>query len=163
MSGALENLKSLHCNGLLSAIVHNFELKKCRGAIFDSTEDWFKIWRPTDLYFLKRHEEFDKFSPEHVQQSKNWVLSWVLLSKVKNVWAWNLQGNYVSWECRTMQNLKRTWLVSSKLTWVTWWILRGALENLENLPFIGLLLTIVYNAWSEKVKRSYVWLQWRVM
>ena len=38
-----------------------FELKKYRGVIFDCTEDWCKIWRKTDLYFLKWHEEFCKF------------------------------------------------------------------------------------------------------
>ena len=29
------------------------ELKKYRGVIFDGTEDWCKIWRRTDLCFLK--------------------------------------------------------------------------------------------------------------
>ena len=52
--------------------------------MFDCTEDWCKIWRQTDLYFLKWHEEFGKFSPEHVRKSKNWVFSWVHLSKVEN-------------------------------------------------------------------------------
>ena len=28
-----------------------FELKKCRGVMFDSTEDWCKIWRKNDLCF----------------------------------------------------------------------------------------------------------------
>ena len=140
-----------------------FELKKYRRVMFDGTEDWCKIWRKTDLYFLKWHEEFGKFSPEHVRKSKNWVFSWVLLSKVKNVWVWNLQGCYVSWEWREMQNLKKNWLVNSKLIWVTWWILSRALENLKSLHFNGLLLTIVYNVWSKKVKKSYFWLHWRWM
>ena len=131
--------------------------------MFDCTEDWCKIWRQTDLYFLKWHEEFCKYSPEHVRKSKNWVFSWVLLSKVWNMWAWNLQGSYVSWESRTTQNLKRNWLVNSKLAWVIWWILSRALENLENLHFNGLLLIIVYNVWAKKVQRSYVWLHWILM
>ena len=38
-----------------------FELKNYRGVIFDGTEDWCKIWRKTDLCFLKWHEEFVKF------------------------------------------------------------------------------------------------------
>ena len=33
-----------------------FELRKYRGVIFDGTEDWCKIWRNTDLCFLKWHE-----------------------------------------------------------------------------------------------------------
>ena len=30
-----------------------FELKKYREVLFDGTEDWCKIWRKTDLCFLK--------------------------------------------------------------------------------------------------------------
>ena len=39
-----------------------FELKKYRRVIFDGTDDWCKIWRKTDLYLSKWHEEFGKFS-----------------------------------------------------------------------------------------------------
>ena len=28
--------------------------------MFNDTEDWCKIWRETDLYFQKWHEEFRK-------------------------------------------------------------------------------------------------------
>ena len=94
---------------------------------------------------------------------KNWVFSWVLLSKVEDVWVWNLQESYVSWEWRMRQNLKRNWLFNSKLTWIIWWILSRALENLEHLHFNGLVLTIVYNFWAKKVQRSYIWLQWRLI
>ena len=64
-----------------------FELKKYRGVMFDGTEDWCKIWRKTDLCFQKWHEEFSKFSPEHVRKSKNWDFDGILLSKAENVWA----------------------------------------------------------------------------
>ena len=131
--------------------------------MFDGTEDWCKIWRKTDLYFLKWHEEFGKFSPEHIRKSKNWIFSWVLLSKVENVWAWNLQGSYVSWEWRMTQNVKRNCLVNSKLTWVIWWTLSQALENLKNLHFNELVLTTIYNVWAKKVQRSYTSLHWRLM
>ena len=47
-----------------------FELKKYRGVIFHDTEEWCKIWRKTDLWFGKWHEEFGKFSPEHLKVSK---------------------------------------------------------------------------------------------
>ena len=60
----------------------------------DGTEDWRKIWRKTDLCFQKWHEELSKFSPEHSKVSKL-GLWWNLLSKVENIWAWNLQGIYV--------------------------------------------------------------------
>ena len=131
--------------------------------MFDCTEDWCKIWRKTGLYFLKWHEEFGRFSPGNVRKSENWVFYWVLFTKVENLWAWNLQWSYMSWEWGMMQSLRRNWLVNSKLTWVIWPILSRALENLKNLNSNGLLLTIVYNAWAKKVQRSYVWLHWRLM
>ena len=83
-------------------------------------------------------------------KSQNWDFDGILLSKVENVWAENLQGSYVSWQWRMMQKLKRNWLVSSKLTWGIWRILTRALENLKNLHFNGLLLTKVYNVWAKK-------------
>ena len=47
-----------------------FELKQYRGVIFHDTEESCKIWRKTDLWFGKWHEEFGKFSPEHSKVSK---------------------------------------------------------------------------------------------
>ena len=38
--------------------------------MFDGTPDWYKVWRKTDLCFQKWHEEFSKFSPEHVRNLK---------------------------------------------------------------------------------------------
>ena len=117
----LENLKNLDFNDLLLTKAYDaWAKKKCRGVMFDCTEDWCKTWRQTYLYFLKWHEEFGKFSPDHILKSKNLVFSWVLFSKVENVSTWNLQGSYMSWEWRRMQNLIRNWLVNSKLIWVIW-------------------------------------------
>ena len=48
------------------------------------------------------------------------------------------------------KNLNVNWLVISKLTWGIWRILTGALENLKNLHFNGLLLNKVYNVWAKK-------------
>ena len=136
LTWALKNLKNLNFNELLLTKVYNvWAKKKYRGVMFDCTEDWCKIWRQIDLYLLKWHEEFGKFSSEHVRKSKNRVFYWVLLSKVENVCAWSLPGSYVSWEWRMIQSLKRNWLVHSKLTWVIWRILSRALENLEIVYF----------------------------
>ena len=49
-----------------------------------------------------------------------------------------------------MQNFKRNWLASSKLTWRIWRILTGALENLKHLHFNGVLLTKVYKCSAKK-------------
>ena len=47
-----------------------FELKKYRGVIFHDIEEWCKIWRRTNLFHGKWHEEFCKFSLEHSKVSK---------------------------------------------------------------------------------------------
>ena len=102
------------------------------------------------LVLSKWHEEFSKFSPEHVWKFKNWNFDVILLSKVENLWAQNLRGKFVSWQWRTIQNLKKNWLFSWKLTWRIWQILTWALENPKNLHFNRLLLTKVCNAWAKK-------------
>ena len=52
-----------------------FDQKKYRVVIFNDIEEWCKIWRKIGLWFGKWHEEFDKFSSEHLKVSKL-VLSW---------------------------------------------------------------------------------------
>ena len=113
-----------------------FELKTYRGVILHNTEEWFKVWRKTDLPFEKWHEEFGKFSPEHSK-----------VSKLGLWWVSNLQRSYVSWKWRIMQNLKRNGLVVSKLTWGIWRILTRAFGSLKSLHFNGLLLSKVENTW----------------
>ena len=97
-------------------------------------------------------------------KSQNWDVYGILLSKVENLLAYNLQGSYVSWQWRMMQKLKRNWLVSSKLTWGIWRILIWILENLKNLRFNGLCLWQKYIMFElKKGQRSYVWLYWILM
>ena len=59
----------------------------------------------------------------------------------------------MSWKWRMMQNLKRNWLVISKLAWGIWWILTRALESLKNFHFNLLLMSKVYIVWAKKVQR----------
>ena len=92
-----------------------FDLKKYRGVIFYDTDEPCKICRKSEENWGNGHEKFGKFWPEHLKVSKLG-----LLFKVENVCAWNLQGNYVSWNWRVVQNLKRNWLVISKLTRIIW-------------------------------------------
>ena len=68
-----------------------FGLKKYRGVIFHDTEESCKVWKKIDLWFGKWHEEFSKFSSEHLKVSKL-VLSWDPLSKVENAWASTYRG-----------------------------------------------------------------------
>ena len=62
-----------------------FDLKKYRGVVFHDTEGWCKIWRKTDLWFGKWHEEYSKFSPEHLKVWKLWFWSDPLLQSRKSM------------------------------------------------------------------------------
>ena len=70
-----------------------FELKKYRGAIFHDTRVRCKIWRKTDLWFGKWHEEFSKFSSEHLKMSKL-VFSWDPFVQSRKCMSYNLQRSY---------------------------------------------------------------------
>ena len=94
---------------------------------------------------------------------QNWDFDGILWSKVEKVWPQNLQRSYVSWQWRIMQNLKRNWLVISKLTWEIWRILTRAPENLKKLLFNCLLWPKYIIFELRKVQRSYVWWHWRSM
>ena len=76
---ALKSPKNLHYDMSFPVM---FDLKKSSGVIFHDTREWCKIWRKTDLCFQKWHEEFEKFSAEHLKVSKlelwwdSFVQSW---------------------------------------------------------------------------------------
>ena len=93
---------------------------------------------------------------QSTRKSPNWDFDGILLSKAENLWASNLRDN-LWWQWRMMQNWRGNWLVISKLTWGIWHILTRALENLKNLHFNELFLMDVYNVWTKKVERSYIW------
>ena len=137
--------------GLFCAKRITFDLKKYRGIIFHDTEESCNIWRTNDLWFGKWYEELGKFSPEHLKVSKL-GLRWDPF-----VQSWECMSLKFTWELCVMAmknnaNLKRNWLVSSKLTrvWRIWWVLPRALEHLKNVHFNELLLTKVYNVWAKK-------------
>ena len=140
-----------------------FDLKKYRGVIFHDTEGWCKIWRKTDLWFGKWHEEYGKFSPEHLKVSKLGLWWDPLIPSRRSMSLKFTQRSYASWHWRMMQNLKRNWFVISKLTWGIWLILTRALESLKNFHFNGLFLNKIYIVWAKKVQSSYLLWHWRVM
>ena len=51
-----------------------------------------------------------------------------------------------------IKNLKRNWLVVSKLTWESWQILTRELKSLKNVHFNELVLTKLYNIWAKKYR-----------
>ena len=110
------------------------ELKKYRGVMFEGTEYWCKIWRKIDLCFQKWREKFSKFSPEQVWNSKIWTFIGSFYPKKNEL---KIYRGVVSCQWKMMQNLKRNWLVSSKLTWGIWRILTRALKNIKICTLMG--------------------------
>ena len=91
-----------------------FEHRKYGGIMFDGTQDSYSIWMKTDLCFQKWHEEFCKFSPEHIRKCEKLEFSWVFLSKIENVWAYNLQGGSGGWRGRGVNSkISKIWTLMS--------------------------------------------------
>ena len=63
---ALKSLENSHFDWSLLCKTYNVWPKR----FVHDTEGWCKSWRKTDLWFGKWHEEFAKFSPEHLKVSK---------------------------------------------------------------------------------------------
>ena len=83
--------------------------KKYRGVMCDNTKEWCKVLRGTNLCFEKWREEF----------GKSWCntqylpFNGLIMMKVYNVWAKNVQRTYLSLLWRLMQTLKEKLLVIS--------------------------------------------------
>ena len=77
--------------GLFCAKYTTFDLKKHRGVTFHDTEESCKIWKKTDLWLWKWHEEFGKFS-SNTWKCQNLYFHGILLSKVENAWAITYRG-----------------------------------------------------------------------
>ena len=65
-----------------------------RGVIFHDTRVWCKIWRKTDMWFGKWHEEFGTFSPEHTKVSKLELSLGPFIQSRKHM-SLNTSGDYV--------------------------------------------------------------------
>ena len=123
--------ESLKCGtfiGLFYPKWKMYELKVYRGAMCHDNEKWCKIWRGIDFSVQNWHEEF-KSQISVLKNLKNLHFNGLLLNKVYNIWAKKVQRSYVRWHWILMQNLKKHWLVVSKMTWRIWQIFVSWLEN----------------------------------
>ena len=64
-------------------------------------------------------------------KSRNWHFDWIRLSKVYKYLDEKVQKNYVSWNWRVMQSLKKKWLLVPKKTRGIWWISTRTVASLE--------------------------------
>ena len=133
LTRALKSLKMCTSIGSYCAKHLMFDLEKYRSVIFHDTEEKCKIWRKTDLWFGKWLGGIWQIFTRALGSLKNFSFNGLLLSKVYIVGAKKVQRSYLSWHWRVMQNLKRNWLVFSKLTWGIWLNLMWAVESLKRL------------------------------
>ena len=105
-----------------------------RGIMSHETEEWCKIWRKTDLWFRKWHEEFGKVLPERSKVSKL-GLWWNPFIQSRKYMSLKLTEELCVMIMKNDPNLKRSWHVISKLTWEIWGILKWTLKNLKNFHF----------------------------
>ena len=120
------------------------------------TEEWCKVWRKTDSWFQKWHEEFVNFNASS-GKSDNLHFDVLRLSKVYYVWAKK------STEELCVITLKNDAKFEEELTCALkkWREQFGAFWcSTQNFHVNGLLLTKVYNAWAKTVQRIYVSLYW---
>ena len=147
MNRELESLQNLHINGLLLTKLYNVWARKVQRNYVWLHSRLIQILKENWLVFSK----IDKGNLANFHQSTwkspNWNLDGKFLSKIENIWAYNLQGSYVSWQWRMMQKLKSNWLVSSKLTWRIWRICTLMVFFWRKYIMFGL----------EKVYGSFVW------
>ena len=138
-----------------------FEWKEYRGVIFNDTEEWWKIWRKTDLWFGKWHEKFGKFSPEHSKVSKL-GLWWDPFIQSRKCMSLKFTEELCIMTMKNDAKIEEELTSCFKTDKRNLTNLTRALESLKNLQFNGLLGTKVYNVWAKTVQRSHLSLHWRV-
>ena len=126
-----------------------FELRSYRGVILDDTQDWYRVWRKTDLCFQKWHEKFGKFSPEHL---KVWKLGLSWHSFIQSSKCMSLKFTREL----SVMTIKNDAKFEEELTCQ----LKVDMRNLTNFApstqksqtfhFSGLLLIKGYNVWAKK-------------
>ena len=125
------------------------------------TAEWYKVWRKTDSWFQKWHEEFGEFSPSYSKIQKL-QFDGLFLSKVYNVWAKKMQRSYLSWHRTVMQKFDNPDLEVSKMAWRIGWTFIRALK-IWKIVHWWLFLSKAYNFSARKFQRNYVSWHWRLM
>ena len=112
-----------------------FELKKYRVVMFYYTEDWCKIWRKTDMWFGKWHDEFGKFLPEHLKVSKL-GLCWDPFNQSRKWMNLKFTEEFCIIIMKNDAKLKKSWHVISNLTpqfWPEFWPKRSNIYKIRTL------------------------------
>ena len=130
-----------------------YELKIYRAVMCHDNEEWYKIWRGSDLLFQNWHEEFAKFWPEHLKVSKSFILIWPFWAK------------YMLFELK-----KCRWVIfhDTEKGYNIWREIDLPFQNwhkeLENIwPEHSKVSKVSYIVWAKTLQRSYLSWHWRMM
>ena len=153
-------LGSVKIGTLMCSFCLKQKAKKFRKIMCKETEEWWKVWRGSDLLFQNWHKEFEKFWLDHTKFSIVCTLMGCFWSK------------HVMFELNKYRGIQRImYTEDTEEWWKIWWLidlsfqnwhnqfdkfLSQVLKNLKNLHFNGLLLVKVYNVWAKKKQRSYL-------
>ena len=144
----------------VTAYIIMFDLKKYRGVIFHDSEGWCKIWRKTDLWLEKWHEEYGKFSPDQLKVTKLGYWWDPLIQSRKSM-------SLKSTEELCVMTMKNDAKFEEELTCH----FKIDMRNLMNFDpntwksqkfsfYNVLLLSKVYTVWAKKVQTSYLSWNW---
>ena len=89
------------------------------------------MWRKTDLWFGKWHEQFGKFSPEHSKVSKL-GLWWDSFLQSRKCMTLKFKEELCVMTIKNNAESEEELTCHFKTGWEIWKILTGALENLKN-------------------------------
>ena len=146
---------------IVQSIYTMFDLKKYGGVIFHETEEWWKIWRKTELWFGRWHEEYGKLSPEHLKVSKLGFWWDPLIQNRKSMCLKFIEELCIITMKNDAKFEKELTCRFKIVSWQIWEILTQALESLKNFHFNAILLSKIYIVWDKKVQRSYLLWHWK--
>ena len=139
-----------------------FDLRKYRAVIFHGAEGWCKVWRKTDLWFGKWHEEYGTFSPEYFKFSKFGFWWDPLIQSRKSM-------SLKSAEELCVMKMKNDAKYEDELTFHFKTDMRN-LTNFDSSTRKSKKMLFNWLLWSKyimfelrKVQRNYVWWNWRLM
>ena len=128
-----------------------FDLKKSRWVIFRDNDaaEWYKIWRTADLWFGKWYKEHDKFSLEHLANSKLGFW-WDPFIQSRKCMSLKFTEEFCVITMKNDARFEEELTCRFKIDTTIWQILIRIFKCLKNLHFNWLLLTKVYNFCTKK-------------
>ena len=114
---AHKSLQNLHFDLSLLCKVHNvWPWKNTEELSFMTLKSYAKFEKKLTCGLENNMRNLTNFH-QNTRKCQNWCFPEILLFKVENAWAKDLQRTYVLWQWKMMQKLERNWLATSKLTW----------------------------------------------